>query len=64
MNGGTTTMVRRTVSLALTWGSQTRNNCPACQRFVGSGDRVECRGCGAVYIRIPDTDLYEAEADS
>jgi predicted amidophosphoribosyltransferase len=51
----------RVVSLAKTWGSQSRNNCPNCQRFLASGPRVICRGCGTSYRQV-DGSLYEVEA--
>lgn len=49
------------VSLVVTWGSQSRHNCPNCQRFTSGGSVVQCRGCGAVYRRIQDTTDYFVE---
>jgi len=53
--------VRPLVVLAKTWGNQSRNNCPTCQRFLASGPHVVCRVCGISYRQV-DGERYEAEA--
>jgi hypothetical protein len=46
------------VDLAIAWGTQTRNYCPDCQRFVRSGAVVTCSGCNTTYRQDPRTGLY------
>lgn len=40
------------VDLVVSWGSQNRNKCPHCHRYLTRGERLSCR-CGAEYRRRP-----------
>ena len=54
-------LVGSIVPLLVSWGSQSRLRCPACQRFMARSCGLQCR-CGAVYVHLGDGDDYVVEA--
>lgn len=45
----------------ISWGGQHRVRCPDCQVIIGTGQRVTCKRCGAVFVQNQEK-VYEREA--
>lgn len=46
------------VTLAVSWGNQTRLRCPACQRYMAATAKGTCR-CGTVYAPCRESGQFK-----